>query len=184
MTEPDSYAPSDLTDGRQQGDWKSRYSDKEPRRAILFEAVYISLLFFACPVLLYLIWGGLVSSVLGLEGEKSDTLCRYAYAWVGGLFGGTLFDLKWLYHSVAHGVWNRDRLLWRILAPHLSSGLAFAVATMIASGVLVIFNPDSLNKPALVVGTAFLVGYFSDTALAKLSDVAYSLFGGRRRNGS
>ena len=33
------FAPSDPTDGRKPGDWKTRYPEKEAQRGILFEAM-------------------------------------------------------------------------------------------------------------------------------------------------
>lgn len=176
------FAPGNLTDGRKPGDWKTRYPEKEAQRAIRFEAIYVVTLFFCCPVLLFLVWKGSPNPLLGLNQEQYSVLSRYLYSWIGGLLGGTLFDLKWLYHSVAHQLWNRDRRLWRLLAPHLSAALSFIFVVMIDSGIIVIFDPSSLSKPPAVISIAFLVGYFSDSALAKLSDVAYSLFGSSRRN--
>ena len=31
--------------------------------------------------------------------------------------GGSTFATKWLYHSVAKAEWNRDRIVWRFVAP-------------------------------------------------------------------
>ena len=173
------FAPQDLSDGREKGNWKSRYLDKEAINAIRYEAIYGAALLFLCPILLLLIWlksydiGGVLSDV------QCNAVCRYAYGWVGGLFGGTLFVLKWLYHSVAHGSWNKDRRLWRLLAPHLSGALAFVFICMIDSQIFLIFDSQSIKSPPVVVSVSFLVGYFSDTTLAKMSEIAVSLFGAK-----
>ncbi len=102
---------------------------------------------------------------------------RYGFAWLAGLMGGTLFSFKWLYHSAAKNRWHQDRLLWRFATPHLSSAVAFICICLIQSGLLTILNPDAVRRPAVVVSIGFLAGYFSDTALAKFADIAYTLFG-------
>jgi hypothetical protein len=82
--------------------------------------------------------------------------------------------------TVARGLWHLDRRLWRIFTPHISGGLSFFVLTLISSGALRIFDSKATNSPALVVGLGFLVGYFSDSAIAKLTEVAETLFGTTR----
>jgi len=115
--------------------------------------------------------------LLKLSEERYATLALYGYAWLGGSLGGTLFDLKWLYHSVAKGVWHVERRLWRILIPHISGGYAFAVIVLISSGIFRIFDAATLSRPSVVVGIGFLVGYFSDSAIGKLNEIANTLFG-------
>lgn len=176
------FAPNDLSDGRKPGDWKSRYPDKEARNAIIFEALYGFILLLLSPVILFLVWLRCYNIGYYLSNLQCDTIGRYAYAWFGGLFGGNLFTLKWLYHSVAHSTWNKDRRLWRLLAPHLSGAIAFAFICMIDSRILLIFDAQSTKSPPVVVSVAFLVGYFSDTALAKMSEIAMSLFGTKGKN--
>lgn len=171
------FAPGDLTDGRTPGDWKTRYPDKEARTAIIVESTYTAALLFACPILLVLIWLEKFPACLALAENQREVLCRYAYAWTGGLLGGTLCALKWLYHSVAHWRWNKDRRLWRLLAPHLSAALAFVFVCMVDSDMLVIFEQEAIQKAPAIVSVSFLVGYFSDTALAKMLEIAMSLFG-------
>jgi hypothetical protein len=102
---------------------------------------------------------------------------KYGFAWTGGSLGGVLFDLKWLYHTVARGSWHLDRRLWRIFTPHISGGLSFFVLALVASGGLRIFDSKATDSLSLVLGLAFLVGYFSDSAIAKLTEVAETLFG-------
>jgi hypothetical protein len=85
--------------------------------------------------------------------------------------------IKWLYHSVARGSWHLDRRLWRIFTPHISGGLSFFVLALISSGALRIFDRKATESFALVVGLGFLVGYFSDSAIAKLTELAETLFG-------
>ena len=99
---------------------------------------------------------------------------------MGGTLGGTLFAIKWLYHVVARELWNMDRRLWRLFTPHISGGLAFAVTVLISSGIMRIFDAHATASHSVVVAVAFLVGYFSDSAVAKLTDIADTLFGTTR----
>lgn len=178
------FAPDDPTDGRKPGEWKTRYPEKDAQRGIRFETVYITLLLFLCPIALLGLWLKEADGFGGLSEGQCKVICVYAYAWIGGVLGGTLFTLKWFYHSVARWLWNRDRRLWRLCAPHLSGALAFVFVCMINSGILVIFDQDATKKPSMIVATAFLVGYFSDSALAKLWEVAMIIFGTSRKHAS
>lgn len=171
------FAPDDLTDGRERLDWKTRYPDKEAKRAILLEAIYVTLLLFGIPILILLIWLKIPRIWLQIEEAQYKVLMTYAFAWLGGTFGGTLFDMKWLYHSVAKQIWHRDRRLWRLFTPHISGALSFAVVLLISSGILRIFDQTALDSPAVVLAIGFMVGYFSDSATAKLTEVAETLFG-------
>jgi hypothetical protein len=171
------FAPNDLSDGRKPCEWKTRYPDKEARHAIVFEAIYGFFLLILSPVVFLIIWLKLYNVDGLFSDSQCEAICRYAFAWFGGLFGGNIFALKWLYHSVAHATWNKDRLLWRLLTPHLSGAISFAFICMIDSQILLIFDANSTKNPPVVVSVAFLVGYFSDSALAKMSEIAMSLFG-------
>jgi hypothetical protein len=174
------FGASDPTDNRKLLQWQSRYPP-EATKEIRFEAVYLGCLLLAMPWLLlgffchspYYFWKFLDPSI-----QKS--VSKYGLAWIGGTLGGTLFTIKWLYHVVARELWNLDRRLWRIFAPHISGGLAFAVIALVSSGMLKIFDVKATNSPSVVIGMAFLVGYFSDTAAAKLAEIAQTLFGTSR----
>lgn len=173
------FAPDDLSDGRQPGEWQTRYPDPAARKAIRFEALYVTAIFFLCPAFIFLIYHYYDESIL--MSRSMPIVPAYLFSWVGGLLGGTLFCLKWLYHSVAHSMWNIDRRLWRLLSPHMSAALAFIFICLIDSEIITIFNSEAIKNPSTVIAVSFLIGYFSDTALAKLSDVAYSLFGSSDR---
>lgn len=171
------FAPDDLTNGRKCLDWKTRYSDREAQRAILLEAAYVVVLLFGTPVLILLIWLEIPRPWLSIDQTQYKVFAGYAYAWLGGTFGGTLFDTKWLYHSVAKQLWHLDRRLWRFFTPHISGALGFAVVLLISSGILRIFNQTDISLPAVSLTIGFMVGYFSDSATAKLTEVAETLFG-------
>jgi hypothetical protein len=117
---------------------------------------------------------------LHLTDQRYDTLLRFGLAWFSGLLGGTLYDAKWLYHSVARQLWHLDRRIWRIFTPHISGGLAFVVVSLIASGLLKVFDNHAVDSNTMVIGMGFLVGYFSDSAIAKLAEIAETLFGTSR----
>ena len=91
--------------------------------------------------------------------------------------GGTIFAIKWLYHSVARGIWHEDRRLWRLWTPWISLGLAFVFWALMSSGLLKIFNPAAMSSELTTLSLGFLIGYFSDAATAKLAEVANTLFG-------
>jgi hypothetical protein len=171
------FAPSDITDSRKPLDWESRYPTPAWKQ-ISIEAVYLGLCLCISPVVLMGIFCHRPQTFWSMFDFRTQTaLTRYGLAWFGGALGGTLFSLKWLYHVVAHGYWNRDRLLWRFFTPHISGGLAFAVTALVASGLLRIFDAAAASRNSMVVGLSFLVGYFSDSAVAKLTEIANTLFG-------
>jgi hypothetical protein len=176
-TRAPDFAPADLTDGRKPLEWQSKYADPAARRGICLEACYLAFLLFGAPAAILLLWLEYPKLWLGLSAQKYQPLLTYGLAWLSGVLGGTLFDIKWLYHSVAKMSWHRDRRLWRLFAPHISGGLAFAVVALISSGMLRVFDHRAIESQSLVVGIAFLVGYFSDGAAAKLAQVADTLFG-------
>lgn len=183
MNEPprvSGFAPSDPTDGRELLDWKSRYAEPEARRAILLEACYLGILLALVPVALVVLWLEYPKHWFGIQESKYPAIVKFGMAWLTGTLGGTLFDLKWLYHSVARRMWHLDRRLWRIFTPHISGGLSFAVVALVSSGIVRIFDSKAVESISLVVGISFLVGYFSDSAIAKLSEVAETLFGASR----
>ena len=99
-SDPD-FAPANPTDGRQSLDWKSKYTDPVARRGIRFEACYLAALFFGAPLLILVLWLDYPKDWLCLTDEKYRILFRYGLAWISGLFGGTIFSIKWLYHVVA-----------------------------------------------------------------------------------
>lgn len=172
------FAPADLTDSRRPFDWQTGYNDRQARRKIHAEAFYlVSLL-----VVTSIISGVLHFARPSVLDPRLFTIARdYIYSGLGGAFGGALFAMKWLYHSVAKGIWHEDRQLWRVFAPVLSAGLAFAFALLARSGLINVFDPESIHGSA-AWGIGFLIGYFSDTAIGKLTEVAETLFGAARQD--
>jgi hypothetical protein len=164
----------DLTDGREAGDWETRYTEKSARRQIRTEAAYLLLVLLACLTLIALI--GLQGlgelNPAGIRTETYRVLAPYALAGLGGMVGGTLFAMKWLYHSVAKYTWNQDRWIWRTFTPILSGGVALIVFTLSASRVLPLFGAEIISSNSGALGVSLFVGYFSDKTLSRLERFA------------
>jgi hypothetical protein len=131
---------------------------------------------------IFLTWRGVLASWLMLEPDAAVTFKRFAYYAFAGLLGGTVFGVKYLYHVVAKGLWNEDRRLWRIMSPWLSLSLAFAIGALVEAGLLSISTSYPSGRAARSLGFGFLIGYFSDSALAKMQEIAVVLFGTPRRD--
>ena len=173
-----SFAPADPTDGRQAGAWRTRY-EPEAWPYIRKEACYVGLMIIAIAVLI-------VCTRFDFFGLLTipSSIKKFTYAWIGGTLGGTLFSTKWLYHSVARNLWNQDRFLWRIFTPHISGALAFSFILLISSGIISLFSPAAMERNNAVFGFSFLIGYFSDSAIAKLTEIANTLFGATQKEAS
>jgi hypothetical protein len=177
------FYPADPSDDRKHYDWESRWP-KNARKRIRVEAGYLSLLLALCAIAIFLVWDGHIVIWLKLKSDQYGTFERYSYAGLGGLLGGTLFAMKWLYHTVAKGLWNADRLLWRLFSPLISSGLSFAVIALALAGIFPLVDVHSLERPAADLGVAFLVGYFSDNTIAAMARLARKVFGDHASDGS
>jgi hypothetical protein len=177
---PDAtFAPGDLTDGRRPGEWRSRY-EAAAWKHIWVEASYLLAIMVVTLALLLLTWLKYFQAMWHLTPEDATTFGRYMFCWLGGTLGGTLFAMKWHYHSVAKLLWHLDRRLWRYLTPHISGGLAFASLAVIQSFGGSGSGFPATNARALAVG--FLIGFFSDNALAKLAEIAETLLGPTKRH--
>lgn len=181
-TPPADFAPTDYTDGRSPLDWRSKYP-ADARKQIRFEATYLAALLLLLPALIIVLLSGIETPWLPLDCRASGEGCKYLLAFLGGAMGGSLFATKWLYHSVAKRIWHIDRRLWRLFTPVLSAGLAFGTTLLIKANVISIFSQQALDSPQAILAISFLIGYFSDNATAKLTEVAETVFGatGERR---
>jgi len=161
-------------DGRPLGHWASTYTDCIGY--IISECVYIAALLMGSAILLFFAWEGSIGEWLGI-GSRYSTLLPYIYAFLAGLIGGTLFTLKWLYHSLARKLWHLDRLTWRIFTPWMSAFFATIMYVMMTSGLISAFDGAALTSGKTAFSMGFLVGYFSDSAMSKFREIANTIFG-------
>lgn len=164
----------DLTDGRPKGSWKSRF-EIEALKHIRWEQKYL-LILLLISLLAPLIIGIVSIEWLANTPNKYQNLKKYLFALFGGTLGGTLFAMKWLVHSVAKDTWNYDRQIWRVFTPLLSGGLAFVIIILVNCQMFDLTKPANLSIHRCY-GIGFLVGYFSDNAIGKLTEIAQVLFG-------
>ena len=154
--------------------WPRRSSSASP---ILFEATYLTLIFALTPLATIAVWLRWPEDPLGIDPNRYDTFALYAYSVIGGVLGGTLFDIKWLYHSVAHGRWNRDRRLWRLMTPVIAGALAFGMLLLGTADLVPLLDTEQLRKPEAAMGVSFLIGYFSDNTIGAMARLANGLLG-------
>lgn len=164
------------TDKRKIGDWESRYN-LEARKAIRVDAVYVSFIFILTLVLLVSTWTGRLHQIVtgGSAVYPVAVFNQYCYFFLGGLLGGTIFGIKYLYKVVGRGYWNLDRRLWRLFSPFISGGLALVIGALIESGVLGLTTKNA--TPSAYFSLGFIAGYFADSALAKMQEIAETVFG-------
>jgi hypothetical protein len=172
--EVDHFGPRDRTDGREPDEWQSRWQPRAIKQ-ITFEAFYLALLLILAPAALVWVWQGSPRDILDVDPSRYEVFRIYAYSWLAGTIGGTVFVLKWLYHSVARGGWHVDRLLWRLFTPHLSGAVSTAFIAIITSSIFEILNRELLRTGPALLGLGFLFGYFSDLTVARLYEMARSM---------
>jgi hypothetical protein len=180
---PEGADLASLTDGRKPGDFLSRYSCTAWVQ-IVIELVYLFVVLVGSIWCLILIAGVVVlgsprtffPEILGTPPDNLPMLV-WASAGFAGLAGGAASALKWLYHSVAKQQWRRDRVVWRVVVPPLSSVLAVFAGLMIVSGLIPFFSKTPFESPATGAAFGFFVGLFSDNLLASLQKLAYRIFG-------
>jgi hypothetical protein len=176
-----SFAPMDLSDGRNAWEWKSRYPQEAKSEIwidVIIVAAYLCMslfLIFACLLDVHPFW-------VQVDKKTYDLVCTATCACVGGFFGGVVFSMKWLIHIIPKGMWNLDRRYWRLFSPFISGALALMMVLLVSSNILQIFNRDSITNPSSVLAFAALIGYFSDSASGKLAELAETLFGSSRKD--
>lgn len=175
---------SELDDGRDVGDWASRYDlgawiQIFPEFLLLTTYLIVPGYFllesiFEPPA--SVVKDGFIYSSL-FEVHISDTNAKWVALALAGFIGGAVFDLKWLYHSVAKGIWNRDRCLWRIIVPFNSAMVSTFTGFLLASGVIPFLKNESFENVFTLLGFGFVFGYFSDHILAAMQNLARKAFG-------
>jgi hypothetical protein len=180
-----AWAPYDYTDGKKRGEWQTSYPT-EARKMIRRETAFLVIIFIVCIVGVFsVLWQACRSSEgVADPAQKIDQGSVMFFGYLGAIFAGTLggccFGLKCMYHFVAKMMWHEDRRLWRLLSPPLSGVLSLFMVFLVASGLLQVFDLKFVEHPVRVMAFSFLVGYFSDKALAKMAEVADTLFGSAR----
>ncbi len=174
----------DPADGRLTGEWASRYHFSAWLQIVAELAYLLCLLATLSFVTIYI--GMSITSA-----DRKAAVIRLALAdlslhreltqWVivalSGGVGGIIFDLKWLYHSVAKGLWTRDRVLWRLLVPIISSVVSVFLAFIVVSGLLPFIKNETFRSTYFALGFGFLFGYFSDNVIAALQNFAQKYIG-------
>jgi len=169
------------TDGRGIGEWKSKYPP-EARIGIRIDALIAGGIFAFTLLAIFATWRGTMFSWLAQDCATCSpaTFYRYTYFTLGGLLGGSLFGIKYLYKVVARNRWSIDRRLWRIFSPLVSGGLALVIAVLTDSGILGLTTKQTGGASFLSLG--FISGYFADSALAKMQEIAETIFGSTKRS--
>lgn len=173
LSKATDFAPANPTDNRGLFDYESKW-DERARKAQLLEGIYLGAL-----------W------VLGLSGifalsittqvvSKPSVITSFGIVFCAGLLGGTTFDVKWWYHSIAKGLWHLDRCAWRIFVPWVAALVASFAHILFKSKLLGLLNSSVADEIYNMLAFGFLLGYFSDSAVAKLAEIAELLFGASR----
>ncbi len=176
VKEATSFGSAEPTDGREPYEWRSRYPE-EAKKIIKMEAfILVGMLLFSF-IFLFLTWTSTLESIVSIccEISNSTTFQKYCYFMLSGLLAGSIFSIKYLYHAVARGIWHIDRQLWRFMSPIISMGVAFVVGALVHSNLL--NGNDSVIAPPTAVSIGFVSGYFSDSAIAKMYEIANVIFG-------
>lgn len=116
----------------------------------------------------------------GVSADRWNDFSPFAYAWAGGLLGGSLFSAKWLVHTVARGTWNQDRFAWRLATPFLGAGAALAVIALSLSRIVPILDDRLVRDGGGAVGVAIVVGFVADKTMSRLEGFAKRYLGDKK----
>jgi len=163
-------------DGRQPGQWNTVYCIKS-WKFIIAESIYVSILLIFAFILCFFTWTAHLNNFISVSSNRYISIVPFIYCFSSGLIGGTLFAIKWLYHSVARQKWHIDRILWRIFTPWISGVFALVMYILMKSGLFSAFDGNAISDGYIAFSIGFLVGYFSDSAMSKFREIANTLFG-------
>lgn len=168
------------------GDQETRYKGHSRWQIIIEYGYLLATLLLALLGLLYIASHtfaapGCSPATLSLFGMclSSPPLLISMMLFFSGMVGGTVFSLKWLYHSVAKEIWFKDRLWWRLSIPWMGGSLGVFASFVFAKTLGTTFDQAALNPQNLLpaCGLSFLVGVFADGVLASLEKLARKIFG-------
>lgn len=177
-SQPANWNPGDPTDGKDKYEFASGYP-WPCRIEIFLEAIYlVGLMVLAAYLVVWYVAGSFPVVFLEIRGDELPKALHQLIAFpITGLMGGTMFGLKWQYRVAARGWWHKDRRVWRLCSPWLSAALAMMIGIAIDGGLLGLsFSRDSANAASTLLSIGFVTGYFADSALAKLQDIAAVVF--------
>jgi hypothetical protein len=168
-------------DGRKPGDWKTRYA-VDAWRQIRAEAVLLAvyfLVFGLVTAFLFFLSADFSIPVDSLkEGATLNVTRHHLIIFFVGSVGSTVFAIKWLFHSVANGLWHQDRLLWRIFVPLTGGVYALVILALFRQGIgLRPLSGGIGSDPMETLALAFLIGYFADGVSGLLTNIANAIFG-------
>lgn len=178
---------ADPTDGRVRHQYRSEYPGWI-RVQIGLESIYLLiLLIYSFCGIIWILDYNFVLLPFSLTFDTLSTPLQQLLAFaIAGLIGGAMFGLKYLYHVVGRGWWHQDRRIWRLFSPWLSAALAAILGILFESGIvgLAIATKEGQTNPFVTfLGIGFITGYFADTALAKLQELAKVIFGASGNGG-
>lgn len=178
---------ADPTDGRNRYQFKSQYPNLI-RLQIGCESIYLLLLLYYsfCGIIWILDHNFILYPFALTFDSLSPSLQQFLAFAIAGLIGGAMFGLKYLYHVVGRGWWHQDRRIWRLFSPWLAASLAAILGILFESGIvgLAIATKSGQTNPYVTfLGVGFITGYFADTALAKLQELAKVIFGASENGG-
>lgn len=172
-TGSDAFAPANPTDGRGPYEFRSKWPS-EAWAGQRNEGIYLASLWLVGV-------GGIFALLRWTSVATTPSIATsMALGFCAGLLGGTTFDVKWWYHSIAKGLWHLDRKAWRLAVPWVAAIVSMFVQVLFRSDLLGFLNPAALDKIHNILAFGFLVGYFSDSAIAKMAEIAESMFGTSR----
>lgn len=158
-------------DGHELWEWQTKY-DGDAWKYIWREFIYLSVMLLIAFSLLYFSFSGLLftwHNCISTVPADFLTFKKEAYCAISGLLGGCVYGIKILYKAVARGKWHYDRVLWRYATPWVSLALSLVIASLMAEDIFA-----AGNFAAIIIG--FFAGYFSESAIGKLYDIAKVVF--------
>ncbi|QGZ97058.1 hypothetical protein [Terricaulis silvestris] len=163
-------------DHRPLGEFRTRYPASAWAQIVIELMVLLVYLSASIYGVGFILWDIEHAPTTPLEVRLSAT-APWSGMFFAGIAGGTLFALKYLYHVVAKAEWNRDRVLWRFIAPINCGVLATGSGFGIASGIIPFIDESSFQNIYVALFYGFFIGHFSDNVLAALQRLALEWFG-------
>lgn len=158
---------------------------KEGKNQIIFEFFYLLVTFALCTGFIFSLFTAEWTFFKSFDDGKRTLILSF----LAGYLGGWAFVAKWFYRVTARGrddqyttIWQSSKFYWRILSPVISALIAFTTYLLVISDFFPLELKNGLdNKTAFAF--SFLLGYFSDIILTKLSKWIENVVPDRGSNG-